>query len=60
MWGPVLGTLFMVIGFFAEVGLFMIKAEQLNETLEQREDEQKVFFPGQEKKKKTTLASSYT
>jgi uncharacterized membrane protein (Fun14 family) len=49
IWGPVVGICFMVIGFFAEIGIFMIKAEQLNETLEKRENAEKVTFPGHEK-----------
>ncbi len=44
--GPVLGCLFMVVGFVAEIGIFMIKAERLNETLEQREEAEKNSFPG--------------
>lgn len=44
--GPLLGVVFMVIGFAAEIGIFMIKAERLNETLEQRAEAEKTSFPG--------------
>ncbi len=50
MWGPVLGTVFMIVGFLAEIGIFMIKAESLNETLEKREQEATVTFPGATKR----------
>ena len=45
-WGPVLGVTAMIVGLIAEMGVFLIKARRLEETLEQREAREKLVFPG--------------
>lgn len=44
--GPILGALFMVVGLFAEMGLFLIKSDSLDKTLAEREQLTKKNFPG--------------
>ena len=45
-WGPVVGIICMTIGLFAEIGIYMIKARRLDATLLQRDEREKLSFPG--------------
>lgn len=46
MWGPVVGVVFMVIGFLAEIGVYVIKADRLNQSIAQHEQRDRETFPG--------------
>ena len=46
VWGPVIGVLCMIVGLVTEMGLFMIKADRLDKTLETRETDELKTFPG--------------
>ena len=45
-WGPVVAIFAMTVGFLAEAGLFMIKHDRLDKTLQDRKEKEKKLFPG--------------
>ena len=45
VWGPVVGITCMVIGMAAEMGIFMIRNNQLDRVLEEREKTEALMFP---------------
>jgi hypothetical protein len=45
VWGPVMGIACMVIGMAAEMGIFMIRNNQLDRVLDEREKKETLMFP---------------